>query len=444
MNLKLRAGRPFNMKKEIRLVALAFFSLFFGAGNLILPPYLGFEASEYWPLVALGFCITAIVIPYLGILAHSKVQGGLFELAAPVLGKLALPYTVIIFLVCITIAVPRTAAVTYELGVSQISAIPAWLSAVIFFGLVPVFALFRGRILHVIGSYITPILVGLMTVLVGRSLLVGDISEASTINSLPDLFSKGVIEGYQTFDAIAAVVVGAVLVISVKNQFGYLSRSQQSMVLKRGGLWAAIALMLIYIGLIYAGATLSQALEGSITRSELLLNMSEQFLFSIGNLVLAIAVSLACFTTAVGILTGTADFVQEQLVKSRAGYVTTILIGCGLGMMLATLGVDEIIRVAYPILLLVYPLTIVLILVHLLPEKLKSRVVFYSVSSVALLFSLPDALLGYTDWYLLRKVTEFIPLGTKQLGWLIPVTLTAAVVILIRSLRSRYGRPQSE
>jgi branched-chain amino acid:cation transporter, LIVCS family len=431
------------MKKEIRLVALAFFSLFFGAGNLILPPYLGFEATQYWPLVALGFCITAILIPYLGILAHSKVQGGLFELASPVLGKLALPYTITIFLVCVTIAVPRTAAVTYELGVSELSTMPAWLSAVIFFGLVPLFALFRGRVLHVIGSYITPLLVGLMALLIGRSLL-GSVPENNAINSLSGLFSKGVIEGYQTFDAIAAVVVGAVLVISVKNQFSYLSRSQQSVVLKKGGLWAAIALMLIYIGLIFAGATLGGKLELSATRSELLLQMSEQFLFSFGNLVLAIAVSLACFTTAVGILTGTADFVQEQLVKSRTGYVITILLGCGLGMMLATLGVDEIIRVAYPVLLLVYPLTIVLILLHLLPEKLKSKDVFYSVSFVTFLFSLPDALLGYTDWYLLRKVTDFLPLGAQQLGWLIPVVLTAAGAILIRSLRSRYDRPQSE
>ncbi|MEK9583976.1 MAG: branched-chain amino acid transport system II carrier protein, partial [Flavobacteriaceae bacterium] len=157
------------MSKETRLVALAFFSLFFGAGNLILPPFLGFNAFDQWPIVAAGFCITAILIPYLGILAHSKIQGGLFELAQPILKKFALLYTSVIFIICLLIVVPRTAAVTYELGVAPFTDFSPLLSALIFFGGIPLFALYRGRVLSVIGNYITPILVALMVLLIVQS-----------------------------------------------------------------------------------------------------------------------------------------------------------------------------------------------------------------------------------------------------------------------------------
>jgi branched-subunit amino acid permease len=89
-----------------------------------------------------------------------------------------------------------------------------------------------------------------------------------------------------------------------------------------------------------------------------------------GTQILGVTVALACFTTAVGIVTGAADFVNEQIAPSRKAYVITIAIACIAGVLLATLGVDEIIRVAYPVLLLIYPLTIVLILLHLIPKQL--------------------------------------------------------------------------
>ena len=294
------------MSKEIRLVALAFFSLFFGAGNLILPPFLGFNAFDQWPIVAAGFCITAILIPYLGILAHSKIQGGLYELAQPILKKFALLYTSVIFLICLLIVVPRTAAVTYELGVAPFTSLSPLLSALIFFGSIPFFALYRGRVLSIVGNYITPILVTLMLLLIvqsfGRS-----VSPSPNATTFGALISSGIIEGYQTFDAIAAVVVGAVLVLSVKNQFAYLSLKQQSSVLKRGGFWAAFALMSIYLGLIFSGASLAATSANEYNRSELLIYLSSFLFEGTGTQILGITVALACFTTAVGIVTGAAD-----------------------------------------------------------------------------------------------------------------------------------------
>jgi len=429
------------MNKEIRLVALAFFSLFFGAGNLILPPFLGFNAFDQWPVVAAGFCITAILIPYLGILAHSKIQGGLYELAQPILKKFALLYTSAIFMICLLIVVPRTAAVTYELGVAPFTDFSPLLSALIFFGGIPFFALYRGRVLSIIGNYITPILVALMALLIiqsfGRS-----VAPNPNAKSFGSLISSGIIEGYQTFDAIAAVVVGAVLVLSVKNQFDYLNLKQQSRVLKRGGFWAAFALMSIYLGLIFSGASLASIDANEYNRSELLIYLSSFLFEGTGTQILGVTVALACFTTAVGIVTGAADFVNEQIAPSRKAYVITIVITCIAGVLLATLGVDEIIRVAYPVLMLIYPLTIVLILLHLIPKQLTGGYVLQIVAATTFLFSIPDAILGYIESVYLRSFLEIIPLGMFQLGWFIPSLLSALISISVRSLVSQYDQPQ--
>ena len=269
-------------------------------------------------------------------------------------------------------------------------------------------------------------------------------SVAPSPNPIPfgELISSGVIEGYQTFDAIAAVVVGAVLVLSVKNQFSYLNGKQQSNVLKQGGLWAAFALMSIYFGLIYSGASLASASANDYNRSELLIYLSSFLFEGAGTQILGVTVALACFTTAVGIVTGAADFVNEQIAPSRKAYVITIAIACIAGVLLATLGVDEIIRVAYPVLLLIYPLTIVLILLHLLPKHLTGGNVLQIVATTTFLFSIPDAVLGYFESVYLRNFLNIIPLGILQLGWLLPSLLSALISISVHSLGSRYDQPQ--
>jgi len=331
--------------------------------------------------------------------------------------------------------------VTYELGVAPFTDLSPLLSALIFFGGIPFFALYRGRVLSIIGNYITPILVTLMLLLIVQSFGRG-VSPSPNANTFGALISSGIIEGYQTFDAIAAVVVGAVLVLSVKNQFAYLSLKQQSSVLRRGGFWAAFALMSIYLGLIFSGASLTATSANEFNRSELLIYLSSFLFEGAGTQILGITVALACFTTAVGIVTGAADFVNEQIAPSRIAYVITIVIACIAGVLLATLGVDEIIRVAYPVLLLIYPLTIVLILLHLLPKRLTGGPVLQIVAATTFLFSIPDAILGYIESVYLKSFLDIIPFGIYQLGWFIPSLLSVLISIIVRSLVFRYDQSQ--
>ena len=76
---------------------LALFSMFFGAGNLIFPPFLGAQAGVHtWPAMA-GFALSAVGLPILGVVAVAK-SGGLDALAGRVGRRFAFVFTLLVYL----------------------------------------------------------------------------------------------------------------------------------------------------------------------------------------------------------------------------------------------------------------------------------------------------------------------------------------------------------
>ncbi len=137
-----------NSKKEIYITGFALFSLFFGAGNLLLPPLLGYNAGDGWYWVTLGFMITAVVIPIFGILAHAKLQGTMYDFGKKVSPIFSVVYCVIVYLISITIPSPRTAAATHEIAIFPNFESSALFTSSIYFTLVLVFVLNRSKILN--------------------------------------------------------------------------------------------------------------------------------------------------------------------------------------------------------------------------------------------------------------------------------------------------------
>lgn len=208
----------------------------------------------------------------------------------------------------VALPAPRTAAVTYEMSIRPYFNLNPLVFSSIYFGLVFLFALNRTRLLHLIGKYLTPFLIMILFMIIGIGIFSGD--EPNITHSLKTDIRR-FLEGYQTFDAIAAMVVGAVVVISLNlNQKGDYHHKRK--VIIRGGLLAGLGLILIYAGLIYVGALYTSA-QPTDSRTELLSFISYDTLGSGGRILLGTAVGVACFTTAVGIVTGTADFVQGLL-----------------------------------------------------------------------------------------------------------------------------------
>ena len=404
--------------KTTWITGFALFSLFFGAGNLIFPPFLGYNAGDGWSWVTIGFLISAVVIPILAIQAHARLQGTMMDFGRKVSPGFALVYSLIVYVISIALPAPRTASVTYEMAIEPYFNFPSWGLSTIYFGLVLIVVLNRSKIVDIIGKFLTPAILLILGAIILIGLFGPDVGY--TASSYSNNFTSGLREGYQTFDAIGGVLVGGVLVISCG--FKTKSDTERRRMIAQAGLMAGIGFFIIYTGMIALGAANSGVLDIE-NRTDLLGQLSLNTLGDFGRKALGALVALACFTTAVGIITGTADFFKGLFKQSQRAYIITAVISCILGIIIGRFDVHYIVEIAIPALMFIYPITIVLILLNVLPGRFASAKVFKVVVAITILFSLPDFLATIGFGESVTPIQEFLPLGTITLGWLIPALL---------------------
>ena len=405
-----------NYTKQTYLVAFALFSLFFGAGNLILPPFLGYNAGSSWAWVAIGFALSGVVIPILAIYGYAHLQGTLLDFAKKVSPRFALVYAIIVYVICVSLPSPRTASVAYQIAIAPYFDISSLRVSIVYFTLVLLFALNRTHILSLIGKFLTPLIILILLLIITLGFFADPAPMGSTI--FENTFTNGILEGYQTFDALGGVVVGGVIVISLALQGKYNYQEKKRMIARSGSI-AGIGLFLIYSGLIALGAYYSSDLQ--ITeRTELLKILSKNTLGSYGTAFLGVLVALACFTTAVGIVTGTADFVKGIAKNTPWAYTVTSAIGCLIGVLVGQFDVGFIINVALPALMFIYPMTIVLIILNSIPTRLASALIFKAVTITTFVFSIPDFLQFFMTPGSLDGIKKWIPFADQGMGWILP------------------------
>lgn len=419
-----------NKRKDSFIVGFALFSMFFGAGNLILPPYLGFKSGIDWPIVAIGFMITAVVIPILGILAHARLQGTMYDFGKKVSSTFSWVFCFIVYAISITLPAPRTASVTHEMAIEPFFGTSSLLTSSIYFVLVFIFVINRSKILNIIGKYLTPLIVFILLVIICLGLFTAP--EAMHPSTIKTPLIGGLIEGYQTFDAIGSIVVGGVIIVSL-NLKGETSFETKKKLIRKGGFIAGMGLLIIYGGLIANGALFNSIFTEEASRTEVLSNLSSEILGNIGASFLSVLVALACFTTAVGIIVGTADYFKGLFKESKVVYNLTAIIACVLGIIMGQFDVHYIINIALPILMFIYPITIALILLNVIPEKFASKTVFKAVIFTTFLFSIPDFLKFIIPKDNLLFIQHFIPFSQYSLGWVLPALLVFVTINLINS-----------
>jgi LIVCS family branched-chain amino acid:cation transporter len=423
-----------NKSKEIWMSGFALFSLFFGAGNLILPPFLGANSGNQWAWVVFGFVITAVIIPILGVLAHARVQGTLYDLGKKVSPWFATVFCVCIYLIAIAFPAPRTASVTHEMAIEPFFGTNSLLTSSIYFALIFVFAINRSQILSLIGKFLTPIIVIILFAIIALAMTASPGEIQANTYEVP--FVSGVLEGYQTFDAIGGVVVGAVIIISL-NLRGHTSYKAKREIITKSGLIAGGGLLLIYGGMIFSGSYLSELFVKGMQRTEFLQVLTTATLGKIGTSFLGVLVSLACFTTGVGIITGASDYVKGIFNDSQKAYVMTAFLSCVLGVLIGYNQVAEIIAAAFPALMFIYPITIVLIVLNVLSDRWSSPLVFRGVVIATFLFSIPDFLKFFVPEGSLDSIQSWIPLSSQGLGWVIPAIFSFVVLNMIGFFRNK-------
>lgn len=422
-----------NKTKETFVFGFALFAGFFGAGNLILPPLLGFKSGSDWWLVTLGFVISATIIPLLAIFAHARLQGTLFDFGKKVSPIFSLIFSFSLFAITVSLPCPRTAAVTHEMAIAPFFGTSSLLTSVVYFVLVFVFVMNRNKVLSIIGKYLTPIIV-----LIILTIIVIDVfSPVSEMN--PSSFKlpviSGLLEGYQTYDAMAGIIMGGVVLVSINRYKNKMSFSEKKLMIAKSGLIAMLGLFIIYTGLIAIGAFYNSQFDENITRTDLLSGLAIKTLGNTGSAFLSVLIALACFTTAVAIVVSFADFFKAYFKTFKHTYLLATIFFCVVGIVVGQMDVKYIIDIALPALMFIYPLCIVLIILNVLPEKFASKLVFRWVVLVTFIFSIPDFLGFIIPPENLEGIKISIPFAHQNLGWVLPAISTFILINLFVKLK---------
>lgn len=414
-------------------LGFALFAMFFGAGNLILPPYIGLNTGSEWFFAILGFVATGILAPFLGLLAVTK-NGLTFT----DLGKRTHPVLILILAAIIMwsigplVAIPRTGATTFEMALKPVfPSMSPFIGALLFFGVTFVLSISPSKIVDIIGKYLTPVLVILLLLLVVLGIFNPVSSPDKTSFSSLESFQFGFDEGYQTMDVLASVVFAGII-ISAAVEKGFGKTKQRVQMVFVSGIVAVLCLFLIYGGLIYLGATSGFSADNTISWTELLLVISKNILGNYGTYAVSLAIALACLTTAIALTTAFGSF-MEKLTKGKLPYTLNVIICTLLSVYFAIKGVDEIIAYAGALLNFVYPITFALVLYLLIFGK---KVVSKKPYIAAVLMTAVIALLSLaTDYNIggafLLNIKECLPLEKHNLEWIVPSFIIFVVFVLI-------------
>lgn len=367
------------------LVGSLLFGLFFGAGNLIFPVHMGQLAGENTLQATIGFLITGVGLPLLGVVAAAVSQSeNLFDIARPVGRTYSVLFTCMLYLTIGPLfAIPRTATVAFEVGLNpfieeKYLRTGLFVFSLVFFAVTLYFSLRPGRILDWVGKYLTPVFLVLLSVLLiavyARPM--GKASEFAARGNYSDkpLFT-GMIDGYNTMDALASLAF-AIVIISNVERLGVRSPGRKAAEILKSGLVCVTGMSIIYASLAYMGATSLGSINRADNGGKILSMVSDHYFGFTGKVLLAAIVTVACLKTAIGLITSCSQMFSE-LFPELMSYNKYAVVFTVFSFIIANFGLNNIIMLSLPVLMFLYPPAIILILLSLLAPVVKKRKEIY-------------------------------------------------------------------
>lgn len=432
-------------KKDLLLVSLMLFSLFFGAGNLIFPPFLGQSAGNKTWVAMAGFLITAVGFPILGVVAVAK-SNGLYNLAKKVNPIFALIFTTLIYLsIGPGLGIPRAGSLPFEMAVAPYlpqgmsRTLALFLFTLVFFAVAYWLSLSPSKLVDRMGKVLTPTLLFLIAIIFISSLFspLGSYGNTAT-EYVANPFLKGFLEGYLTMDTIAALNFGIVISLTIKSRGIKDENSVISSSIK-AGLMAGLLLIVIYSMLAHLGATSGNLYGSTSNGAETLTNVMSHIFGAPGLVLLAVVFTLACLTTSVGLITSCSQYFGS--LTSRISYKNWVRILFLSSMSLANMGLNKILSISVPILNGIYPIAIMLIVLGILNKYFKDNSTIYKLTILFTgVVSFLDALsqLGLNIDFL-NKLLYKLPLYSQGLCWLVPALIGLLLGVILCLFREKLS-----
>lgn len=445
------------MNKKTIAIGFTLFAMFFGAGNLIFPPNLGWVSGDVFWWAILGFIITGVGLPFLGMIAGSFSAQGFINEARQVHPAFAILFMLAIYLtIGPFFAIPRTATVSYEMGVIPFLSeeakgwtisltenikiqVPLLIFSSIYFLVTFVLSIKPSKLVDYVGKVLTPLLLLAIAALVIRSFFVFD---GSFVQSNPELipeapFFTGFLDGYNTMDTLAAIA----FCIVILNAIRATGQNTQKHIFKdafAASLIAGVALAAVYISLGWVGNHFNISPEeyarvqssGQNLGTYILSSAAHMTYGIAGKLLLSIIVGLACLTTSIGLVVAVSSYFHG--LWPGHSYRTYAIIFTLISFVLANQGLSQVIKGSIPVLLVVYPIAIALIALVFVDKALKGmpnlcfQLPMYTVTIVSIV-SVVASLLG-ADWI------AFLPLSDISMQWLLPTVAAFVIALIISSL----------
>jgi len=437
------------------LVAGTLFGMFFGAGNLIFPVHLGQLAGRQVVPAIVGFVVTAVSIPILGVAAIGSTHSdGLQALASKVSKGYGYAFTCLLYLtIGPFFAIPRCATTSFTTGIQPMlgarvsEQLALLVFSLIFFALVLFFSLRPAGITVWIGKIINPLFLVFLGVLVAAALskpgaAVSAVEPAASYQN--GAFFSAFIEGYGTMDAIAGLAFG-IVVIDIIRGMGVSDDSAVAKDVLVSGVMTGLLMALIYILTIVMGAQSRGLFETSDNGGIALAQIAGHYLGGAGSMVLALTITFACLKTSIGLVTSCADTFVRMFPKGFS-YKTWAIIFTLFSFGISNFGLSKLIEYSLPVLMFLYPLAITLILLALFGKRFDhDQIVYASVTAltgVAALFDLfktlpADLQAGLHLSGAIDFAAAVLPWFRLNLGWVVPALVGLALGLLLRALRGK-------
>lgn len=438
-------------KQEYIFVASMLFGLVFGAGNLIFPAAMGQQAGGAMLPALIGFCITGVGLPLLGIAAISiTASESLFDIGMKIDRRFAYAFTCALYL-CIgpLFAIPRTATVSFQVGAAPFVAaetqtIGLLVFTLLFFAFVLYFSLRPSGILIWVGKVLNPLFLLFLGILIVTAMLfpMGAVSDAIPTGAYEQhAFFTGLLEGYNTMDVLAALAFGNILVNAIK-RLGLSDPRDLSYSTIVSGTFSTALMALIYLALTYVGAQ-SRAVYGlDANGGDVLAHIAAHYFGAFGGILLGITIACACLKTAIGLVTACSTTFSELFPRSLS-YPKYVVLFTLFSFAISNVGLSKIIAYSLPVLYFLYPLAIAIIALCLIEGVVGYHRPLYvctiigtgSAAAFDFLRALPPAVQDMIPaMELLRALGDSLPLASIGMGWVVPalVGLVVGALLLAR------------
>ena len=434
--------------KDMLVLGMMVFALFLGAGNIIFPPMAGYHSGTDWFSASLGFIVTGVVLPFLTLITVA-VKGRGERLSVDLPRWVSVTFWVALYLILgSTFAMPRVTNTAYELGFLPLGFVEKSTASHLIFAFVfnfvsMFFMLKQGTMISAIGKFMTPALLFLLVAL-GIAVVRTPLSPINEpINQYVDFaFFSGIVDGYQTMDVLSAMAFGGIVARALASR-GVTSPQDVVVITIKAGLIAVGLLAALYICLFYLGATSDAVSQTATNGGQIFSRYVDALYGALGTWLMCGIVLLASMTTFVGVTSACADFFAT--FNPRLDYRFWVVVSTLLTTIVSTFGLDTLLRVTIPVLLLIYPTTVALVFLQFARRKMRNpRFTYGFTVAVLVVMSAFDTLnnIGLLSENVLA-VLHRMPLFKEGIGWLLPGVIAFIISFVAGNMRPAKPQPDA-